>query len=174
MAFGDWATSGLHQVSRVGWGFDAHRFGGSGPLKLCAIDIDSGRSLAGTSDADVALHAVMDALLGAAALGDIGEHFASSDPRWANTDSGDLARTVVAMIKRASFSVVSVDITIISESVRVAPHRSAMRQALSALLGVDLTAVSVKATSTDGLGFTGRDEGVAAMAVATLDPDDQA
>jgi 2-C-methyl-D-erythritol 2,4-cyclodiphosphate synthase len=155
-------------VTRVGWGFDAHRFGIGGPLRLCGVEVDADRSLEGTSDGDVALHAVIDALLGAAALGDIGELFPSSDPRWANADSAAMTRTTVQTLREEAFVVAGVDVTVISESVLVAPYRLQMRRNLAELLEIGISAVSVKATSTDGLGFTGRDEGVAATAVVSL------
>ncbi len=153
---------------RIGWGCDAHRIGGDGPMVLGGVVVESGRGLQGTSDGDVALHALADALLGAAALGDLGMHFPSSDPRWAGVDSRDLLARVMAEVRGAGYAVTSVDVTIIAETVRVAPHRDAMRSAIAAVLGLGLSQVSVKATTTDGMGFLGRDEGVAATAVAVL------
>ena len=154
---------------RVGWGFDAHRIGGPGPMRICGVVVDETRGLTGTSDADVALHAVADAILGAAALGDLGQYFPSDDPQWEGADSADLLTSVVRMVDDRGMSVDSVDVTVIAETVRISPHRSAMKQRLSDLLRMPLAHVSVKATTTDGMGFLGRDEGVAAMAVVSLD-----
>jgi 2-C-methyl-D-erythritol 2,4-cyclodiphosphate synthase len=153
---------------RVGWGFDAHRFGGEGPTLLGGVSVDPDRGVVGTSDADVLAHAVADALLGAAALGDLGELFPSSDPRWEDADSMELLAEVVERIGAAGFRVGSVDCTIIAESVAVSPYRGAIRDRLAGVLDVGRQAVSVKATSTDGLGFIGRDEGLAAVVVAVL------
>ena len=125
--------------------------------------------LEGTSDADAGLHAVADALLGAAALGDLGQFFPSADPQWADADSADLLAQVVRMIDDRGITVTAVDVTVIAEKVRIAPHRAAMRQRLADLLHLPLSHVSVKATSTDGMGYLGRDEGIAVTAVATLD-----
>jgi 2-C-methyl-D-erythritol 2,4-cyclodiphosphate synthase len=158
-------------VTRVGWGFDAHRFGGRGPIRLGGVVVDAGRGLLGTSDADVLAHAVADAILGGAALGDLGTFFPSDDPAWEGADSMDLLRRVVAAAAGAGFRVSSVDATVIAETVRVGPHRDAIRASLAAVLGLAPGATSVKATSTDGMGFAGRDEGVAAVAVVVLDPD---
>jgi len=154
---------------RVGWGFDAHRFGGTGPLWLAGVVV-SEKGLEGTSDADVLAHALADALLGAAALGDLGVLFPSSDSRWVDADSMDLLDQVVAAVAGAGFQPVQVDATVIAETVRVSPHRDDMRARLAASLGLPTSAVSVKATTTDGLGFLGRDEGVAAMVVAVIEP----
>ena len=154
---------------RVGWGFDAHRIGGAGPMRICGVVVDDERGLIGTSDADVALHAVADAVLGAAALGDIGMYFPSSDPQWEGADSGDLLVQVFRMVDDRGISVASVDVTIIAETVRISPHRAAMRQRISELLRMSISHVSVKATTTDGMGYLGRDEGIAATAVVSLD-----
>ncbi len=155
---------------RVGWGCDAHPFGGAPPVRLGGVVVDESRGLAATSDGDVLAHAVADAMLGAAALGDLGDHFPSSDPRWRGADSMELLRRVVALVRAAGYEPASVDTTVIAETVRVAPHRAAIQDALAAALGLAGTAVSVKATSTDGMGFVGRDEGVAATATAVLAP----
>lgn len=153
---------------RVGWGFDAHGFGGPGPLKLAGVVV-SDRGLAGTSDADVLAHAVADALLGAAALGDLGSFFPSSDPQWADADSMDLLSQVVDAVAGSGYHPVQVDATVISETVRVSPYRDEIRTRLAVSLGLTSGAVSVKATTTDRLGFLGRDEGVAAMVVAVIE-----
>jgi 2-C-methyl-D-erythritol 2,4-cyclodiphosphate synthase len=154
---------------RVGWGFDAHRIGGPGPMRIGGVVVDESRGLVGTSDADVALHAVADAVLGAAALGDLGQYFPSSDPQWADADSADLLARVVRLIDDRGISIASVDVTIIAETVRIAPHRSAMRQRLSDITRTPMGHISVKATSTDGMGYLGRDEGIAAAAIVSLD-----
>lgn len=151
---------------RVGWGFDAHRFGGEPPLLLAGVVVDAERGLAGTSDADVVAHAVADALLGAAVLGDLGTYFPSSDPQWHGSDSMVLLASVVERVGSAGLLAESLDVTIIAETVRVGPHREAIRDALALTLGLQPAAVSVKATTTDGMGFLGRDEGIAAVAVA--------
>ncbi|MBU1226009.1 MAG: 2-C-methyl-D-erythritol 2,4-cyclodiphosphate synthase [Actinobacteria bacterium] len=156
-------------TTRVGWGFDAHRFSTTGTVLLAGIMADSSRGITATSDGDVPAHAVADALLGAAALGDLGTLFPSSDPAWAGADSMALLDDVVGRVIAAGYRVASLDLTIIAETVRVAPFREAIREALAGRLGVDFAAVSVKATTTDGMGFLGADEGLAAVAVAVLE-----
>jgi 2-C-methyl-D-erythritol 2,4-cyclodiphosphate synthase len=152
--------------TRVGLGFDAHRFGGTPPLRLAGITIDPTRGLEATSDGDVAAHAIADALLGTADLGDLGTHFPSDDPRWRDADSMLMLDTVVKLVRARGFWVNNVDLTIVAQEVRIGPHRLAIKSALAEVLETD--AVSVKATSTDHLGFTGRGEGIAALAVATV------
>ncbi len=154
---------------RVGWGFDAHRIGGPGPMRICGVVVDESRGLEGTSDADVAFHAVADAILGAAALGDLGDYFPSDDPRWVDADSADLLAHVVRVLDDRGIQSASVDVTIIAQNVRIAPHKAAMRQRLSELVRAPMSHVSVKATTTDGMGFLGRDEGIAAAAIVSLD-----
>lgn len=151
---------------RVGLGFDAHRFGGKPPLVLAGVVVDAERGMEATSDGDVAAHAICDGLLGALDLGDVGTHFPSSDPRWTGADSMLMLETVVRMVHASGWFVNNVDLTIIAQEVRVAPHRGHIRAALSEVLETD--SVSVKATSTDGMGFTGRSEGLAALAVVTV------
>jgi 2-C-methyl-D-erythritol 4-phosphate cytidylyltransferase/2-C-methyl-D-erythritol 2,4-cyclodiphosphate synthase len=153
---------------RVGQGFDVHRTRAGCRLWLCGVAIDSTVGLEGYSDADVALHAVVDAVLGAAAAGDLGEHFPPTDERWRDAESSELVRTAVAMVRDRGFEIVNCDITIIGERPRIAPHRQAMRRSLAALLRLPIDAVSVKATTTEGLGFAGRGEGLAASAVVLL------
>jgi len=136
---------------------------------LGGIEIAGETGLAGHSDADVVLHALIDALLGAAALGDIGAHFPSSDPRLAGVASREMLRRVVGMLADRGYTVVNVDITAVAERPRLAPHIDAMRRAIAADVGVPADAVSVKATTTDGLGALGRGEGIAAMAVALIE-----
>lgn len=151
----------------VGWGMDVHRFGPDPPVLLAGVPADLERGLVGTSDADVVAHAVADALLGAAALGDLGSLFPSSDPRWSGADSMELLRVVVDRFREEGRRVTHLDVTIVAETVRVAPLRERIRTALAGALQMDPRVVSVKATTTDGLGFLGRDEGVAAVAVVT-------
>ncbi|HUP16062.1 MAG TPA: 2-C-methyl-D-erythritol 2,4-cyclodiphosphate synthase [Acidimicrobiia bacterium] len=151
---------------RVGLGFDAHRFGGIPPLVLAGVIVDVERGLEATSDGDAAAHAVSDALLGAVGLGDMGTHFPSSDERWRGADSMLMLDTVVKLVRASGWWVNNVDLTIIAQSVRIDPHRQAMKIALSDVLETD--AVSVKATTTDTMGFTGRGEGLAALAVVTV------
>jgi 2-C-methyl-D-erythritol 2,4-cyclodiphosphate synthase len=153
---------------RVGWGFDAHRFGGRPPLLLAGVVADEERGLVGTSDADVAAHAVADALLGAAALGDIGTHFPSGDPASLGADSMEILSRVVAMLSHTGYVVENVDLTVVAEDVRVAPIREDMRERLATILGLSSDAVSVKATTTDTMGWIGRGEGIAAAAIATI------
>ena len=153
---------------RIGWGFDAHRIGPSGPMIIAGVTVADDRGLVATSDGDVALHAVADAILGACALGDLGAHFPSSDPQWRGAASTDLLATVVEMAGGAGYSVESVDVTVIAQSIRVAPHRNTMREKVAGLVGVAVEQVSVKATTTDRMGFIGRDEGVAAVAVVVM------
>ncbi len=155
---------------RTGFGLDVHAFGGSPPLLLCGVVVDGSRGLVGTSDADVAAHALSDALLGAAVLGDIGTHFPSGSDDFVDADSMDLLARVVEMVAAERLTVAHVDVTIVAQSVRIAPHRSAMTGNLAVVLGIDRSLVSIKATTTDGLGVIGRDEGIAAMALATLRP----
>jgi len=153
---------------RVGWGADVHRFDGPGPIRLGGVVVDEDRGVEATSDGDVLAHAAADALLGAAALGDLGALFPSSDPHWRGADSMALLAVVVGRLQAAGYRVSSLDATVIAEKVRVSPHREAIRRRLAEVLGVEVERVSVKATSTDGLGFLGRDEGLAAVVVAVL------
>ncbi|HYD25792.1 MAG TPA: bifunctional 2-C-methyl-D-erythritol 4-phosphate cytidylyltransferase/2-C-methyl-D-erythritol 2,4-cyclodiphosphate synthase [Croceibacterium sp.] len=155
---------------RIGTGFDVHRLAEGEELWLCGIRLAHDRGLAGHSDADVALHAVVDALLGAAGAGDIGEHFPPGDPQWRGAPSSRFVEHAVRLANEAGFAVGNVDLTIICEAPQIGPHRAAMRARLAELLGVGIEAVNVKATTTERLGFTGRGEGIAAQAVATLVP----
>jgi 2-C-methyl-D-erythritol 4-phosphate cytidylyltransferase/2-C-methyl-D-erythritol 2,4-cyclodiphosphate synthase len=154
---------------RVGQGFDAHRFRSGRPLKLCGLTIPGEPGLDGHSDADVGLHAVTDAILGALARGDIGEHFPDSDPRWRDADSTVFTSRAIEMAAADGFALVNCDLTFIGQQPRVAPHREILRKSLATILGVPRSAVSVKATTTEGLGFTGRAEGLAALAVVLLE-----
>ena len=153
---------------RVGQGFDAHRFAAGRPLVLGGVRVPHDRGLEGHSDADVLCHAVTDAILGAMGLGDMGRHFPSSDPQWRNADSLDLLRRAVALVSGAGGRCEQVDATLLLEAPRVAPHVEAMRENLARSLGVPVDRVSVKATTTDGMGFAGRGEGAAASAVALV------
>ena len=155
-------------VSRTGSGFDVHAFAGPGPIMLGGVEVAHGFGLAGHSDADVALHSITDALLGAAALGDIGDHFPPSDPRWKGASSAQFLAHAAALIRARGGSIDHVDCTIICEVPKIGPHRLAMRQTIAAILGIALDRVSVKATTTERLGFAGRGEGIAAQAIATI------
>lgn len=158
------AVSGI----RSGIGFDVHPFADGRPLVLGGVEIPHERGLAGHSDADVLLHAIADALLGAAALGDIGTHFPPDDPRWKDADSVGLLSRVVDLVASTGRAIVNVDATVLAEAPRMAPHVGAMRETIATTLGLPTGAVSVKATTTEGLGFVGRGEGIAALAVAAL------
>ena len=164
----DFRTGG--GMIRTGTGFDVHRLAEGEELWLCGVRIEHDRGLAGHSDADVGLHAVVDAILGACALGDIGQHFPPSDPRWKDAASGRFVAHAVALAADAGYAIGNVDLTLICEAPKIGPHREAMRTKLAALLGVDPGQVSIKATTTERLGFTGRGEGIAAQAAATLVP----
>jgi 2-C-methyl-D-erythritol 4-phosphate cytidylyltransferase/2-C-methyl-D-erythritol 2,4-cyclodiphosphate synthase len=153
---------------RIGQGFDVHRFGSDGPLKLCGLELPDGPGLDGHSDADVALHAVTDALLGAVAAGDLGEHFPATDPRWESVDSRLFLDRALELVGSAGYRIVNCDLTVVGERPRIAPHRDRLRHGLAEALGVDVGRVSVKATSTEGMGFLGRGEGLAAMAVVLV------
>jgi len=155
-------------VTRIGQGFDVHAFGGDGPVWLGGVAIPHSRGLAGHSDADVALHALTDALLGAAALGDIGDHFPPSDPRWKGAPSRLFLEHAVALIEERGGIIDNADLTIICEAPRIGPYRDSMRASIAGLLRLPVTRISVKATTTERLGFTGRAEGIAAQAVATI------
>jgi 2-C-methyl-D-erythritol 2,4-cyclodiphosphate synthase len=154
---------------RIGWGFDAHRFSVDGRVLLVGVVADDSRGVDATSDGDVPAHAIADALLGAAALGDLGVLFPSGDPAWEGADSMALLDEVMLRVMAAGYRVTSVDVTVIAQSVRVAPYREAMRSTLAEHLGVETARVSIKATTTDGMGFLGADEGLAAVAVAVLE-----
>jgi 2-C-methyl-D-erythritol 2,4-cyclodiphosphate synthase len=153
---------------RVGTGFDVHAFAAGRPLVLGGVRIDHELGLAGHSDADVLLHAICDALLGAAALGDIGAHFPDSDPAFRGADSLALLRRTVALVAAAGWRPLQVDSCVLAEAPRVGPHRDAMRAAIAGALGVPVADVGVKATTTERLGFVGRREGIAAHAVCLI------
>ena len=151
---------------RTGIGIDSHRLAAGRPLVLGGVEIPGERGLEGHSDADVLTHAVIDALLGAAGLGDIGRHFPDTDERWRGADSMDLLRAVVAQVAEGGWAVEHVDATVMLQRPKLAPHRDAIRASLAAELG----SVNVKFTTGEGMGFVGREEGAAALAVATLAP----
>lgn len=154
---------------RIGLGVDAHALEGGVPLVLGGVTIDHPRGLAGHSDGDVIAHALIDALLGAAGLGDIGSLFPPGDERWKGADSLELLRDAYARVLGAGFTLVNADCVLIGEEPRIAGHREEMRRRLAAALGVAEGLVNVRATTTDRLGFTGRGEGLAAEAVALLE-----
>jgi 2-C-methyl-D-erythritol 2,4-cyclodiphosphate synthase len=156
-------------VIRTGIGVDSHRFEPGRPLILGGVDIPHEEGLAGHSDADVLTHAIIDALLGAAGLGDIGQHFPDTDQRFKDADSLELLRTVVARLGENGFRIVHVDATVMMERPKLSPYRDPMRETLATAMGISLAHVNVKATTGERMGFVGRGEGVAAMAVATLD-----
>jgi len=153
---------------RVGQGFDVHGFGPGDHIVVCGIEIPHGASLVGHSDADVGLHALTDALLGAIGAGDIGLHFPPSDPQWKGAGSDRFLRHAALLVREKGGVIASVDVTVICERPKIAPHRARMVERVAAILGVAPARVSVKATTTDRLGFTGRGEGIAAQAVATV------
>jgi 2-C-methyl-D-erythritol 2,4-cyclodiphosphate synthase len=153
---------------RIGQGFDVHRFGPGDAVVLGGVRIPHTQGLLAYSDGDVLLHALCDALLGAIAAGDIGRHFPDTDPRWKGADSRRLLRECVRLVREAGFAVGNADLTLIAERPRVAPHAEAMRANIAADLGCAAGVVSVKATTSEGLGFTGRGEGIAAQAVVLL------
>jgi 2-C-methyl-D-erythritol 2,4-cyclodiphosphate synthase len=157
---------------RVGTGFDVHALVEGRPLVLGGVTIAHPRGLLGHSDGDALLHAIANALLGAAALGDIGRHFPASDPRYAGADSGVLLAEVARKVREAGWRPVNVDSTLIAQRPLLAPHVPAMRAKLAAILHLDVGAVSVKATTTEHLGFTGREEGIAAQAVVLVESND--
>jgi 2-C-methyl-D-erythritol 2,4-cyclodiphosphate synthase len=153
---------------RIGHGFDAHRFGSGDHVVLGGVRIPHDRGVVAHSDGDVLIHALCDALLGAAALGDIGHHFPDSDPQYRGADSRELLRRVVKLLHERSLTVVNVDLTLIAEAPRVAPYIADMQQHLARDLSLDEAAVNIKATTTEGMGWIGRGEGLAAHAVTLV------
>ena len=153
---------------RIGQGYDVHRLVEGRELWLCGVRLEHELGLLGHSDADVAIHALCDAILGAAAAGDIGHHFPDSDPRYKGIDSKILLRHVIDLVEGMGYKLGNCDITIIAERPKINPHIPIMRQTLAECMGCDISQVSVKATTSERLGFTGREEGIAAMAVALL------
>lgn len=163
------ALAGSARRTRVGQGFDAHRWGPGEAVWLCGVKIAHDRALIGHSDADAGLHALTDAILGALGAGDIGDHFPPSDPKWKGASSDRFLTHAADLVAERGGRIANVDVTLICEQPKVKPHREAMRARLAALLGLPLDAVSVKATTTEGMGFTGREEGLAAQAIVSLD-----
>ena len=153
---------------RVGNGFDVHAFGPGDHVILCGVHIPHGRGLVGHSDADVGMHTVTDAIYGALAEGDIGQHFPPSDPQWKGAASEIFLIHAADLARSMGFAISNIDCTLICEFPKIGPHAASMRQEMARLLGRDLTRVSVKATTSEKLGFTGRGEGIAAQATATL------
>ena len=153
---------------RIGHGFDVHAFGDGDHLMLGGVRVPHARGVLAHSDGDVVLHALCDAMLGALALGDIGRHFPPGDPRWKDADSRAFLRHCDGLLRERGWRVGNCDVTVIAERPKVGPHAQAMREAIAADLGIDVGAVSVKATTTEALGFTGRGEGIAAQAVCLL------
>jgi 2-C-methyl-D-erythritol 4-phosphate cytidylyltransferase/2-C-methyl-D-erythritol 2,4-cyclodiphosphate synthase len=168
----DWARAeasmSARLVSRTATGFDVHAFAGEGPIMMGGIEIPHERGLAGHSDADVVFHAITDALLGAASLGDIGQHFPPSDPQWKGADSSIFLAHAAALVRQAGGLIDFIDCTVIGEAPKVGPYRAAMRSRIADVIGLPPSHVSIKATTTERLGFTGRGEGIAAQAVATI------
>jgi len=154
---------------RIGQGFDAHRFSAGRELRLCGVAIPGEVGLAGHSDADVGLHAVADAVLGALAHGDLGDLFPPDDPKWKDADSAVLVGRVLELAAGAGFQIVNCDLTIVGERPHIAPLRDRLRRSLAEILGIEIDLVSVKATTTEGMGFTGRGDGLAALAVVLLE-----
>ena len=154
---------------RAGIGYDIHRFEEGRPLILGGVELAGEMGLRGHSDADVLLHAIIDAFLGACGLGDIGQHFPPEDPQWKGANSLDLLARALALVRDAGFEVGNVDATVIAERPRLAPHRPAMRERIAEALGIEAARVNVKATTNEGIGAIGRGEGIAAMAVAVVE-----
>ena len=163
------ALAGSARTTRVGQGFDAHRWGPGEAVWLCGVKIDHDRALVGHSDADAGLHALTDAILGALGEGDIGDHFPPSDPRWKGAASDRFLAHAAGLVAAHGGRIANVDVTLICERPKVKPHREAMRARLAEILGLPPAAVSVKATTTEGMGFTGREEGLAAQAIVSLE-----
>ena len=161
-------TGAMTGETRIGTGFDVHAFADGDHVILCGVKIDHDRTLDGHSDADVALHAVTDALLGAIAEGDIGSHFPPSDPQWRGAASRVFLEHAAGLIAARGGSIGNIDLTVICEAPKVGPHRDAMRRSLADMLSIDIDRISIKATTTEKLGFTGRGEGIAAQAATTV------
>ncbi len=154
---------------RIGQGFDVHKLVEGEELWLCGVQLDHTHGLAGHSDADVALHAITDAVLGAIGDGDIGTHFPPSDPQWKGARSGQFLEHAAKLVAQAGYRIGNLDLTIICEAPKIGPHRPAMRSEVARLTGMDESAISIKATTTERLGFTGRGEGIAAQAIASVE-----
>lgn len=155
-------------MPRMGIGFDVHAFADGRALVLCGIEVPFDRGLGGHSDADVGIHALCDALYGAMAEGDIGRHFPPSEAEWRDADSAQFLRHAAALVREKGGDIVHADVTLICERPKIGPHAEAMRERLASLMAVPVARISVKATTTEKLGFTGRGEGIAAQAAATV------
>jgi 2-C-methyl-D-erythritol 2,4-cyclodiphosphate synthase len=155
---------------RIGHGYDVHKFGDDGPITICGVKIEYDQGLIAHSDGDVALHALCDALLGAVALGDIGRHFPDTDSAYAGADSRNLLKHVYRLISQKGYTLANLDLTIIAQAPKMAPHIEAMRVTIATDLELDVDQVNVKATTTEKLGFAGRKEGIACHAVVLLMP----
>ena len=153
---------------RIGHGYDVHKFGGEGPIVIGGVSIDYEQGLLAHSDGDVLIHALCDALLGAAAMGDIGKHFPDTDDEWSGVDSRFLLRHVVGLLKERGYVLSNADMTIIAQGPKMAPHVQTMREVLASDCGCAVDDINVKATTTEKLGFTGRKEGIAAHAVVLI------
>lgn len=156
------------EIPRTGIGYDVHRFAEGRACILGGIEIPFGRGLLGHSDADVVLHALADALLGAAALGDIGRHFPPGDPQWKDMDSKAIVKRSVELLSNVEMEPVHVDVTVIAEAPKINPHLARMQQSIGACIGLPAESISIKATTNERMGFVGREEGIAAIAVATI------
>jgi len=161
--------AGAARTMRIGQGLDAHRFGPGDSVWLCGVEIAHNHALVGHSDADAGLHAITDAVLGAIGEGDIGDHFPPTDPTWRGASSDQFLLHAARLVTARGGRIVNVDVTLVCERPKIKPHRQAMRERLAEILGLDLTAVSVKATTMEGMGFTGREEGLLAQAVAMVE-----
>ena len=153
---------------RLGNGYDVHRFGEGDHVWLCGVKVPHGRSLQGHSDADVGMHALTDAIYGALAEGDIGQHFPPSDPQWKGAESHIFLRHAIKLARDKGYEMMNCDVTLVCERPKVGPHAQAMRLALAEIMDIAMDKVSVKATTSERLGFTGREEGIAALATAAL------
>jgi 2-C-methyl-D-erythritol 4-phosphate cytidylyltransferase/2-C-methyl-D-erythritol 2,4-cyclodiphosphate synthase len=167
MAFAERLLAGTAEF-RTGMGFDAHRFTAGDHVWLCGVKIAHDKALEGHSDADAGLHALTDAILGAIGAGDIGQHFPPGDPKWRGANSAQFLEHAARLVRDAGGTLAHCDITLVCERPKIGPHRDAMRARIAEILGLDVSRVSVKATTTEGMGFTGRGEGLAAQAVATI------
>jgi 2-C-methyl-D-erythritol 2,4-cyclodiphosphate synthase len=156
-------------MNRIGFGFDSHRFVEGRPLRLCGITLEHPRGLAGHSDGDAALHAVMDAMFGAAGMADIGEQFPNTDPRFKDADSAALLSDAVGMLVQMGWAVANCDITIVAEQPHLGPHKLAMRDRVAELLGLDIACVSVKGKTAEGMGLIGSGEALAVFAVVLVE-----
>ncbi len=153
---------------RIGQGYDSHRFAGEGPLRLGTLDVDYPQGFAAHSDGDVVLHAITDAILGALAAGDIGDHFPDTDPQFKGASSDQFLRHAISLAAAAGYHVGNLDVTILAEAPKLSPHKKPMAEAIAALLGADVSRISIKAKTNETMGFVGRREGIAVMATVLL------